>query len=153
VETSAPAAQLTIACHTCGAQVKLVRSVRIRQWIGPLPEGAAVPFRDVAAEWRAAKHGIEGSDFDLRAVCCEPRDASRQLQYIENMRFRRASICNDCYQFLDNYLGCGVIAGPEARCFGLASSSRRGRAAAYDYTQWRRFQRKLASEMGIELEA
>jgi len=160
VEKSAETVRATIQCQTCGKCVRLARSVRIRQWLGPLPAGAPEVFRNADTLLIAAERGIGGANI-VPPVTEGVIDAShpryRDVQRWEEqnrrcMEFQRAFICNDCYRFLDNRMGCGVIArNGKARRFGLAGASRGGKAAVYSYTKWRARQAKLAGDCGIDL--
>lgn len=69
-------------------------------------------------------------------------------QYARNTKYRRAFICNLCYQQLDNYSGAAEILtlrGPKT--FNLAGSSRGGKAAVYDHAKWSRYQERLYRTM------
>jgi hypothetical protein len=113
-----------MTCHICSRDVDEVRSVMIRQWS---PEYES---------WGVTK--------------APPRAGTLEYQqYCRNMQYRRAFICENCYQTIDADLaGCAEIPGLGE--WNLASRSRGGAAAVYDRTKWEQFQRSMAKSMGIE---
>lgn len=69
--------------------------------------------------------------------------------YVEDMTFRWAFICNACYRLLDNETGRAEIPGRGE--FNLAGASRADKAATVDETAYRKFQKKMADEMGLDI--
>jgi hypothetical protein len=67
--------------------------------------------------------------------------------YQENATFRSAFVCPACYVILDSVDGTGEIGG---RVYGISGQSRGGRAVLYTEAKYEAFQRKRASELGIE---
>ena len=123
-----------IPCHTCERLIVLARSVRIRQ-------NPNLEFKRMLDRWPDPNQtrGAERVEFN-RAL----------LQYQRNSKHRRAFICEQCYKLLDNHYGVGEILTPSGPCdFNLAGDSRAGKAAVYTVAKWRRYQRRLASSMGV----
>jgi hypothetical protein len=76
------------------------------------------------------------------------RDSVAHKSYREEMTFRCALICNECYRQLDNHIGVAVIL--DRGRFNLASASRGDRAAVVDEAKYRQFQRRQAEQMTLE---
>jgi hypothetical protein len=110
----------TIECYTCGAHVRLARSVLIRQEIGPIV-GQSGPVRQTFA-----------------AGILATRQHGWPLSYGSQTRSRREFICLPCYACLDNEDGVGFIVR-EGRIseFELLPSSRAGKAPTCDYGKYR----------------
>jgi len=123
-QTTAAGKPGAISCHTCGAQVAVVRSVRLRQCVS----------------WRPDPNVID--DQNHRA----------HLQYARNMQFRRAFICQACYAVLaSNGYGVGAVRTTtgETKEYNLSGESRGDKAAVYDYAKWLRYQKRTAGKMGL----
>jgi hypothetical protein len=71
------------------------------------------------------------------------------IAYRENTTYRSAFVCPECYATLNSEDGLGEIAG---RVFNLAGRSRFGRAAVYNEAKYLAYQRRLAGQMGIDLQ-
>ena len=116
----------TIACQTCDEDVDQVRSVLIREW--PEPGAAAEPER--------------------------PSSGGRLAGHRRRTPFRRAFVCECCYQALDAAGGMAELSAPHCapRRFSLGKVCRQGRAAVYDYARWSEYRQRKAAELGIELD-
>ena len=114
-----------IACQICGQDVDQIRSVLIREW--PEPGAAGEPERPLSSG----------------------RPAGRR----RGTPFRRAFLCESCYQALDAAGGVAELATPHRapRRFSLAKNCRQGRAAVYDYSRWHEYRQRKVAELGIEL--
>jgi hypothetical protein len=77
-----------------------------------------------------------------------PESAAYQ-SYLEQMTFRWSVICQACYAILNDAPGgCAVIAGER---FSLSLTYARDRATTINEEQYRKFQRKEAAKLGIDL--
>lgn len=85
---------------------------------------------------------------DVRAPYCaktnEPGSLVHQ-HYINELTYRSAFVCEACYLNLDSGDGTAVIDG---RGFGIAGSSRNGKAKIYDAKKYDAFQRRQAKQLG-----
>lgn len=118
-----PQVSVAVKCHICSIDVDQVRSVILRQW--------PAEYESWGVTKPAPKAGTPAYE-----------------QYVRNMAFRRAFICECCYLAVDgDPSGCAEI--PGVGKWNLASRSRSGRAAVYDRAKWERFQRSKAKWMGI----
>jgi hypothetical protein len=108
-------------CHICSSETAELRSVMLRAWLEPSKDMSSPPGPESAA----------------------------YHQYVRNMTFRRAFICENCYRTIDAApAGVAEIAGLGE--WNLAGLSRHGAAAIYDRQKWERFQRNKAKDMGID---
>jgi hypothetical protein len=92
---------------------------------------------------------LRGDPQTLPAGGFKSPDDPAYLALRENLTFRSAFVCPGCYAVLDSEDGIGEIAG---RTYGLAGRSRGGRAAVYNEAKYLAYQRRLAGEMGIDLQ-
>lgn len=131
---------MSIECHCCGRGVEIVRSVMLRGDVEKLaeeyiertfPGQASEPIEITQEEFKSLKPGYD--------------------YYKRNVVYRRAFICEACYKKIDSEpVGAAEIFTPGgAKVFGLAGASRHGRAAVYNEKKWRRFQARLAKQMGL----
>jgi hypothetical protein len=144
-----------IQCHTCGARVTLVRSVRIRQELGER-EIRPDMFSSMEEFVEAEARGIKGSDFDLMALAtAHDMPLEVKVAQLEGYaRFRRGFVCLQCYNRLARRLfPVAIKRGHTFRLFRLASDSAFNKAAVYDHIKWVRYQAKLARTMGIDVTA
>src|SRR5262249_8353704 len=70
------------------------------------------------------------------------------IAYDEAMIYRWGIVCEGCYRTLDNGIGVNAIRG---RAFNLAGASRFGKATTIDEEKYRRWQRREAEKLGLEL--
>ena len=111
-------------CHICSCQTDSVRSVMLRPW---------------------------SAKFESWGVTKAPPSPETPAyeEYCKNMTYRRAFICEKCYQTIDANPG-GLAEIPGLGEWNLAGNSRAGAAAVYDRAKWEGFQRSKAKSMGIE---
>jgi hypothetical protein len=140
-----------IQCHTCGEKSQLVRSVKIRQWIGPFSCGE-IPCRTEIEAAQCAASGIEGVNGDVYAIAGDGPESPQYQQFRKCMQFRTAFVCLDCYRTLDNCYGIAAIPlDGKFRLYGLAGTSRRDKATVYNYAKWLAYQNRMAAKMGISV--
>ena len=85
-------------------------------------------------------------DFD--PTLAGPESAAYQA-YVEAMKFRWSVICQGCYTTIDGSVaGIAKIGGKN---FSLAGSSRGDKATTINEEQYRKFQRKEAAKLGLDL--
>ncbi len=115
-----------IQCHTCGADVRLARSVSIH----PLPAEPTPEKRTVAD--LAVRHHDEPED------CWNELDQEIQA-HIQRMSFEQHTICDACYRALDSGWGACVLQHRNGtrRSWGIAAEGRGNQAAIHVPMEWR----------------
>src|SRR5689334_6951143 len=73
------------------------------------------------------------------------KESAAYQAYVEQMTYRWAFLCEDCYRRLDNQCGSAVIAGHK---FSLAGQSRWDRARTIYAAQYQAFRRREAAKLG-----
>jgi hypothetical protein len=76
-------------------------------------------------------------------------DSAAYMTYKEEMTYRWAFVCEDCYAKLDSPDGRAEIHG---RDFTMAGQSRGGKATVKTDAEYRAFQRREAKKLGLDLE-
>ncbi len=97
----------------------------------------------------ARKVKLRSGEFDSFDPSMGGPDSAAYKRYKEDMTFRWAFICNECYRTIDNpdNLGSGEIAG---RMYNMAMRSRNDKAAVVDEAKYEKFQRAEASKLGLD---
>jgi hypothetical protein len=90
---------------------------------------------------------LRGDVRSMPAAATNSPEDPAYLSYKENTTFRSAFVCLACYTILDSFDGTGEIGD---RVYGIAGRSRGGKAALYNEAEYKSFQQKQASELGIE---
>lgn len=105
-------------CFCCDLELKLARKVKLRS---------------------GAFHSYDPSMGGPASAACK--------RYKEDMTYRWAFICNECYRTLDNRTGRAEIQG---RPYNIAGASRSHKAAVVDEAKFEKFQRAEASKLGLD---
>src|ERR1043166_7151572 len=88
-----------ILCETCGCKTGLGRSVKLRIWA---VDGIPVEYSLGPSTWPAERRNAEPTRFK-----------AAYEQYERNMAYRRAFVCQACYQKLDSRDGTAEIRNSE----------------------------------------
>ena len=103
-------------CYCCDLELKIARKVKLRPFVD-MPDGPNTG-----------------------------PDSAAYKSYIENMTYRWAFICNECYRTLDNHEGRARVAG---KFYNIAGASRCDKAAVVNQAKYEKFQRAEASKLGL----
>lgn len=76
-------------------------------------------------------------------------EAAAYMSYVEESTYRWGVVCHDCYYTLDNESGGATIA---EQFFTIAGSSRGDKARTLTEAQYRKWQRREAAKLGVDLE-
>ena len=105
-------------CYCCDLELKIARKVKLRS-----------------------------GDFDSYDPSMGGPDSPANHRYVEDLTYRWAFICNECYRTLDNYEGRARIAG---KFYNIAGASRGDKAAVVNQAKYEKFQRAEASKLGLD---
>ncbi len=130
-----------VSCHTCGDDVAVVRSVRIK-----LVPGHRL-INVILAPGVVSKEVIDLASFDWTGP-----DDPAYLQFRKNAATRRSFICEKCYRALNTLDGVAEISRDgKLHLWSMSVPSRDGKAAVYNKRKWLAYQKRIANKLGIDL--